>query len=82
MKEIETGSVDMILTDPPYGMDFQSNRRVVKEQFSKIKNDKDVNWLPEFLSECYRVMSDNTAIYCFCSWHKIDLFKHLLSLLH
>ena len=28
MKDIPDGSVDMILTDPPYGMDFQSNRRV------------------------------------------------------
>jgi DNA modification methylase len=25
MKEIPDGSVDMILTDPPYGMNFQSN---------------------------------------------------------
>lgn len=75
MKEIETGSVDMILTDPPYGMDFQSNRRVVKDKFSKIQNDKNVDWLPDFLNECNRVMSENTSIYCFCSWHKIDLFK-------
>lgn len=75
MKEIPSGSVDMILTDPPYGMDFQSNRRVVKDKFSKIKNDKNVNWLPELLQECYRTMTDNSAIYCFCSWHKIDIFK-------
>ena len=75
MKEIESGSIDMILTDPPYGMEFQSNRRVVKEKFNKIKNDKSVNWLPDFISECYRVMDDNSAIYCFCSWHKIDIFK-------
>ena len=27
MKEIPDGSVDMILTDPPYGMNFQSNYR-------------------------------------------------------
>ena len=75
MKEIKSGSVDMILTDPPYGMDFQSNRRVVKDKFSKIENDKNVDWLPELLQECHRVMADNSAIYCFCSWHKIDVFK-------
>jgi site-specific DNA-methyltransferase (adenine-specific) len=65
----------MILTDPPYGMDFQSNRRIVKDKFDKIINDENVDWLPLFLSECERVMKDNTALYCFCSWHKIDLFK-------
>ena len=75
MKDIPDGSVDMILTDPPYGMDFQSNRRVVKDKFSKIENDKNVDWLPELLQECYRTMTDNSAIYCFCSWHKIDVFK-------
>lgn len=75
MKEIESGSVDMILTDPPYGMDFQSNRRVVKDKFNKIENDKDIDWLPELLRECYRTMTNNSAIYCFCSWHKIDVFK-------
>ena len=75
MKEIESGSVDMILTDPPYGMGFQSNRRVSSEKFKKIKNDDNTDWLPSFLSECYRVMADDTSMYCFCSWHKIDLFK-------
>jgi len=75
MKEIESGSVDMVLTDPPYGMDFQSNRRVVTKKFKKIENDTNTYWLPAFLSECYRVMADDTSLYCFCSWHKIDLFK-------
>ena len=75
MKEIESGSVDMVLTDPPYGMDFQSNRRVSTEKFKKIENDDNTDWLPAFLSECHRVMADDTSIYCFCSWHKIDLFK-------
>ena len=75
MEGIPDGSIDMILTDPPYGMDFQSNRRVVKDKFSKIENDKNVDWLPELLQGCYRAMADNSAIYCFCSWHKIDIFK-------
>ena len=75
MKEIESGSVDMILTDPPYGMDFQSNRRVSTEKFKKIENDDNTDWLTASLSECHRVMADDTSIYCFCSWHKIDLFK-------
>ena len=38
MKEIPSGSVDMVLTDPPYGMDFQSNRRVVRQKFARIVN--------------------------------------------
>jgi len=75
MKEIPSGSVDMILTDPPYGMDFQSNRRVVNAKFAKIANDKSLDWVDQFIDECHRVMVDNSAMYFFCSWHNIDYFK-------
>ncbi len=32
MKDLESGSVDMVLTDPPYGMDFQSNHRKMHDR--------------------------------------------------
>lgn len=35
--------IDMMLTDPPYGMSFQSNNRI--EKHSKIKNDSSLEWL-------------------------------------
>ena len=78
MKEIPSGSVDMVLTDPPYGMDFQSNRRVVKQKFSKIANDDTLDWVDCFIDECHRVMTENSAIYFFCSWHNIDYFKRAI----
>ena len=56
MKEIPDGSVDMVLTDPPYGMDFQSNRRVVNAKFAKIANDKSLDWVDSFIDECHRVL--------------------------
>ena len=31
-----------------------------------------------FSSECFRLAKNNTAHYCFCSFHKIDLFKQSL----
>lgn len=73
MKEIPDGSVDMILTDPPYGMDFQSNHR--KEKHAQIKNDRDLSWVEEFVSNCFRIAKNNTAHYIFCSFHKVDIFK-------
>ncbi len=73
MKNIPDGSVDLILTDPPYGIDFQSNHR--KEKYSKIKNDNSIIWLDEFINESYRIMKNNTAGYIFCSFHNIDKFK-------
>lgn len=78
MKEIQYGSVDMVLTDPPYGMDFQSNRRVGNAKFAKIANDNSLEWVDMFIDECHRVMADNSALYFFCSWHNIDYFKQAI----
>lgn len=64
MKDIPDGSVDLVLTDPPYGIDFQSNFR--KNKFNKIENDIAVN--AEFLDECKRVLKDTGAFYCFTRW--------------
>ena len=44
MKEIPDCSVDMVLTDPPYGMSYQSNRRTTTDKFSKISHDNDLFW--------------------------------------
>ena len=76
MKGIPDAVVDMIVTDPPYGMNYQSNRRKITPQFEKIQGDVDINdWLSGFVEESYRVMKENTAIYMFASWHNIDIFK-------
>ena len=64
MKAIPDGSVHLVLTDPPYGIDFQSNFR--KNKFNKIENDSAVN--AEFLDECKRVLKDTGAFYCFTRW--------------
>ena len=79
MATIPPGSVDMICTDPPYGMDYQSNRRVVAEQHRKIANDIDLAWLPDFCAQAFRTAADNTGHYFFCSYHNIDLFKQALA---
>lgn len=75
MKLIPDSSVDMVLTDPPYGMDYQSNRRTVTQKFAKIANDIGLDWVEGFIDECHRVMAENSALYFFASWHNIDYFK-------
>lgn len=73
IKEIPTGSIDLILTDPPYGMEFRSNHR--KEKHEIIENDNNLEWLPDFAKESFRVLKDNTHAYFFCSFHNVDIFK-------
>ena len=74
-KKIDSNIVSLIVTDPPYGIDYKSNKRV-KKNFDKILNDNDISKLiPEYFKECYRVLKKDGAIYVFCSWHNIDFFK-------
>jgi len=72
-KSIETESIDLIVTDPPYGMEFQSGYRKTKHE--KIANDDNLDWLPNWFDEQYRVLKNNSHAYVFCSWHNVDVFK-------
>ena len=67
MKDIPDGSVDMILTDPPYGMDLTPQRSNAKFHGVKIANDNNLSWTDSFFKECFRVTKKNTCSMFFCS---------------
>ena len=58
-------SVDITLTDPPYGMNFQSNYRTVKHK--KIKGDHRLPLETIYLS----LTLATSAGYVFCRWDNI-----------
>lgn len=72
-EKIPDESVDCVCEDPPYGMEFQSNHRKLKH--SKIKNDNNLDWLPDHLKECYRILKEDRHAYFFCSDHFLEIFK-------
>lgn len=74
IRRLPDESIDMVLTDPPYGMSFKSGHRE-SDIFDSIKYDSDLEWLPEFLKQVLRISKNNTSHYFFCSWHNIDVFK-------
>ena len=81
LQKATSDSVDLIITDVPYGIDYKSNRqgidrkksnkregdRVVRDQyFTEINNDQS---LPtKWLKDAYRVLKNNSAIYIFIHW--------------
>jgi site-specific DNA-methyltransferase (adenine-specific) len=72
MREIPDGSVDMILTDPPYGMDFQSNRVAKTNRKAKIANDKQpFVW---FLYEAAKKLKEGGCAIIFCRWDSWNAF--------
>ena len=73
IKDIDNNVIDLVVTDPPYGMSFKSNFRKVKHK--AIQNDNDLDWLPDWVTELKRVCKEDAHLYIFCSWHNIDVFK-------
>lgn len=78
LKTVPDSSVDLILTDPPYGINYNSNRRVVADKFERFSLDDNLGWIDDFVAEAYRLLKDDSAIYVFCSWHNVDIFKQAL----
>ena len=65
MKTLPDKSFDLIVTDPPYGMDFQSNHR--QEKHDKIANDLEFPlWIFDEFNRIAR-----KAVYVFCRWDNI-----------
>jgi DNA modification methylase len=66
MKNMEYKSIDLIVTDPPYGIDYQSAWRIDSERFDKIIGDKEINC--SFLNNCKYILKQETALYLFTRW--------------
>ena len=59
--------VDLVLTDPPYGINYQSNMRTASERFDVIANDdNDIRF--DIYSQIFDLMNPNTCGIFFCSF--------------
>ena len=48
------------MTDPPYGMEYRSNRRA--KRFDSIAGDDDLSFFDRYVDECFRILKPDTAI--------------------
>ena len=70
MKRIPDGSIDMIVTDPPYGIKYQSNFRTKTPKFNMLKNDdNDIRFIA--YSEFERLLKPNSVCIVFASWKNL-----------
>ena len=78
--EIEDESIDMILTDPPYMINYYTNRRKDKSHnfCSPIDNDNNPELIENLCYELHRILKDDSTLYMFCSPDTVDLFKSKL----
>ncbi|TWG49864.1 DNA methyltransferase [Aminobacter sp. J44] len=68
MRGMETGSVDMILTDPPYITRYRSR------DGQTVLNDDNDAWLAPAFAEAYRVLKPGSFCVSFYGWNQADKF--------
>ena len=77
MDKLPTGIASLVITDPPFGINYESRLR--SESFGKIegdgKNDPVLSWA---FARCYYLLKDNSHFYTFTRWDCLPRFKHLL----
>jgi len=62
------GMVDVVITDPPYGMNFVSNYR--KEKYNKIENDHNSDIAKNVIE--WAIANTKNAVYVFGRWENIN----------
>ncbi|WFU01931.1 DNA methyltransferase [Rhizobium sp. CB3171] len=68
MQRLPGGSVDFILTDPPYFVRYQDRRG------RTVANDDNGDWLVPAFAEMHRVLKNGGFAVSFYGWNKVDLF--------
>lgn len=73
IKEMPTNSVDLIITDPPYGdnISYYGNKSIENNE-NPILNCK-------VLAECYRVLKKNKTMYNFTNWKHLPFLTYFIS---
>lgn len=84
LETLEDGCIDIILTDPPYGIDYVSNRSIDENAITKrgLLNDGK-NEAFDLLDKTCEILQRKTAVnshlYFFCSWSVFSKFEAIIS---
>ncbi|HZU42162.1 MAG TPA: DNA methyltransferase [Terriglobales bacterium] len=68
MRQMPAESIDFILTDPPYLVNFRDRTG------RTLQNDKDSDWLRPAMKEAFRVLKNNRLMLCFYGWPRAEKF--------
>ena len=84
LESLNDGSIDIVLTDPPYGISYISNRSIHEDSITKrgLLNDGKEQAF-ELLDKTCEILSRKTAenahLYFFCSWSVFSAFEAIIS---
>jgi DNA modification methylase len=74
--------IKCVITDPPYGMNYISNRRTASLKDKGIENDKDIdtamNLIKNVFTKLYDKMDINSGLFCFIGWKQENYIIEIL----
>ncbi len=74
IKEIKDSSIDLIVTDPPYGISFGGSTS--NTDWDKMSSESFINFMKEWMTEAFRVLKPDGTMWMFCDRTKVpDIFK-------
>jgi site-specific DNA-methyltransferase (adenine-specific) len=78
MKAMRAGCVDLIVTDPPFAIDFRAKRSNynrthsrVLEGYNEIPKEEYYEFTLSWMREAYRVLKDSGSMYVFSGWNNL-----------
>jgi len=74
--------IKCVITDPPYGMKYISNRRTASLKDKGIENDKDIDTAMDLVknvfTKLYDKMDINSGLFCFIGWKQENYIIEIL----
>jgi len=68
MRGLQAGSVDFVLTDPPYGVRYRDRAG------RTVANDDRLDWLRPAFAEMFRLLRPGSFAVSFYGWNQVDHF--------
>jgi site-specific DNA-methyltransferase (adenine-specific) len=82
LNDLDDGVIDIVITDPPYGINYKSNSSIYDNTITKrgLLNDGDEAFelLDKTCEILQRKTSENAHLYFFCSWAVFSKFESII----
>ncbi len=87
MQDLPSDSIDLIVTDPPFAIDFRGKRsnynrtqERVLEGYNEIPKEKYFDFTYRWMQEAYRILKDTGSMYVFSGWTNLKDILNALDL--
>lgn len=78
MKSIPDNTVDLVITDPPFAIEFKAKRSNynrtasrVLEGYNEIPKEKYHDFTVNWMKECFRILKESGSMYVFSGWNNL-----------